>query len=262
MNLLRRFLREHRRGLVGWSLGLAAVCFVYLPIYPSMAGPELSRLMEQLPEALLVAMGMTGPLDGAGYTHASVFGLVGTLLMIMAAVSWGTRAVAGDEESGAMELTLAHPVTRTELVWQRAVGVALLTGALALAVTLSLLVLSRPSQLGLVTTNVLATGAAFWGLGLLHGWVALAAGALTGRRSVALGAAGGLAVAGYLADAVGSQRVGLGWLGRLSPFDWAYGSEPLRHGLDASGLLLLGAVALLALVVAVWAFSRRDVGAG
>ncbi len=262
MMLLRRFVHENRRGLVGWSLGLVAVCLVYLPLYPSMAGPELTSIMEQIPDALLVAMGMDGPLDGIGYTHASIYGLIGTLLLLIAVLGWGARAVAGDEESGALEVTLSYPVTRRQVVLERAAGLALLAGVVAAALTVTIVALSGPAELGIAPGNAVAAGVAFWALGGAIGMVALAAGALSGRRSVALGVGAGFAVAAYLASTVGSQLPDLGWLTDVSPLEWAFGADPLRNGFDLAGLALLLALAVVALCVGVWGFSRRDVAVG
>lgn len=42
-------LREGWRGLIAWSLGIAAVLGVYLPLYPTLQTPELKRLINTLP---------------------------------------------------------------------------------------------------------------------------------------------------------------------------------------------------------------------
>ncbi len=260
MILFTRFLRENRRALIVWSVAQAALCGMYLPFYPSLGGAELTELMARIPDAMLAAFGMSGPLDGVGYTHATIFGLIGTLLLIIAAVSWGARAVAGDEESGALELTLSYPVTRAQVVWERALAIAAQTAVVALTVTVAILVLSGPSQLGVRPLNALAAGFAFWLLGLLFGLLALAAGCFSGRPGVATGSGAGAAVAAYLAQTLGQQVDGLAWLARLSPFDWAFGSDPLRSGLSGSGPGLLAAACLLLAAVAAWGLRRRDAG--
>lgn len=260
MILLARFLAENRRSLIVWCVAQAALCFMYLPFYPSIGGPELAELMARIPEPMLAAFGMGGPLDGVGYTHATIFGLIGTLFLILAAVSWGARAVAGDEESGALELTLSYPVARSQIVTWRALAITLQTAAVALVVTLSISVLSGPSQLGVQPANAFAAGLSFWLLGLLFGLAALAAGCVSGLRGAATGVGAGLAVAAYLAQTLGSQVSGLTWLARLSPFEWAYGHDPLRNGLSAGGPALLAGLSLLLVALAVWGLKRRDVG--
>ncbi len=258
--ILRRFLRENRRSVISWSVAVAAICFLYLPFYPSMGGPELEQLMDRMPSAMLALFGLSGPLDGIGFTHATIFGLLGTLLLILASVGWGARAVAGDEESGALELTLSYPVARAQVALQRALAIGVLTLIVALAVALSIVALSGPAQLGVQPANVFAAAAGFWLLGLLFGLVALAAGCISGRRGAATGAGAIAAVAAYLAQTLGNQVNGLEWLARLSPFEWAFGNDPLRNGLSLGGLALLAALCAVCLVVAVWALQRRDVG--
>lgn len=258
--IFRRFLRENRRSLIVWSAALTALCGVYLPFYPSMAGPELVELMNRIPDAMLVAFGLAGPMDGVGYTHATIFGLVGTLLVILAAIGWGARAVAGDEEAGALELTLSYPVTRAQVVLGRALAIALQTAVVALVVVVAIILLSGPSQLGVEPANAVAAGVSFWLLGLAFGLLALAAGCLSGQRGAASGVAAAVAVAAYLAQTIGGQVQGLGWLARLSPFDWAYGSDPLRNGLALGGAALLAGLCALLVLVAVMGLRRRDVG--
>lgn len=260
MTLFSRFLRENLRSLTVWSAAQAALCVMYLPFYPSIGGAELSELMARIPDAMLAAFGMSGPLDGVGYTHATIFGLIGTLLIIIATVSWGTRAVAGDEEAGTLELTLTYPVTRSQVVRERALALIVQAAVVALTVTLAILALTTPFQLGVKPLNALAAGLSFWLLGALFGLVALAAGCFSGRATVATGAAATVAVVAYLAQTLGQQVRGLAWLARLSPFDWAFGNDPLRSGLGSVGPALLGAACLLLTLAATWGLRRRDAG--
>lgn len=86
----------------------------------------------------------------------------------------------------------------------------------------------------------------------------LAVGAITGRRTWALGAGAGIAVFGSVTNAIGNTVSDLDWLHAWSPYSWAYANEPLMSGWDAQVWLLYGASALLA--VAGWlVFRARDV---
>jgi hypothetical protein len=62
--------------------------------------------------------------------------------------------------------------------------------------------------------------------------MALAVGAVIGRRGLVLGVAAALAVGAYLANAVASQVPSLGAIRKLSPFYDYLGGDPLRTGLD------------------------------
>lgn len=262
MALFRRFLRENLRGLIGFGIGMLALCFVYLPLYPSFGTEELENIYAQIPESLQRAFGVGGLQDGIGYTHSSIFGLAGTLLLIIALLSWGVRAVAGDEESGALELTLAHGVTRLQLVLQRGAAIVVQACVLGAVVAVGVISLSGPSQLGLDPANVIAASVALTLLGVFFGLLGLAVGAVTGLRAAALSAGASVAVASYVANALGGRTRALEWVRRASPFDWAYGADPLRNGLAAGGLAALVVASVVVWAVAAWGFSRRDLRSG
>ena len=59
---------------------------------------------------------------------------------------------------------------------------------------------------------------------------ALAAGAVMGRRVWGVGVGAGVAVVGYVLQAVANNSEDLDWLRVFSPFDWAFGDAPLTNG--------------------------------
>lgn len=258
--LLRRALADSWRGLLGWAAGLAAVIGMYLPLYPSIGGnPEFVAIIDSLPAELVSALNYDQITSGAGYTQGTVYGLIGFALITIAAVGWGAAAIAGDEERGTLELTLAHGVSRSQVVLERFAAIALKLVALVAWVSLLVAALNEPAGLELAAEGIIAGGLALLGTGLVTATVGLLAGALTGRRAIAIGAGAGVVVAGYALSALGNQSADLEWLHALSPYDWAYGASPLADGLDASLWPLYG-VAVIALAGAVAAFRRRDVG--
>lgn len=257
--ILRRTLLDGWRGLVGWALGIVAVLALYLPLYPTLQGPEITELIDQLPAELVQTLGYDDMASGAGYAQASFFGLLGFVLITIASIGWGAAAIAGQEETGRLELTLAHAVGRVQVALESAAALIVKLLFLGGVVFGLLTVMSPAFELDLEPANILATTLAWVGLGALAGTTALAAGALTGRRVWALGAGAAVAVLGYAFDAVGKMNDGLEWLRNLSPFAWAYGFEPLANGVDWGGLGLLWGVSALLVAVAAWALSRRDV---
>jgi ABC-2 type transport system permease protein len=257
--ILRRWLVDGWRGTAGWCAGMIVVMAVYLPLFPSMQTPELAGMLDSLPPELVRTLGYDDITSGAGYTQATFFGLVGFALMAVAAVSWGGSVIAGAEESGRLELTVAHGVGRVQYALESAAAVlvrVLVVGAVVLA---TLLVLNEPSQLDLEVGRIVAEVAAWTGLGFLFAAVALAAGAITGARSWAIGAGAGVAAASFVVQAVANNSEDLADLERFSPFFWAYGQSPLANGFDAPGLALLWGFALAFVAVATFALRRRDI---
>jgi ABC-2 type transport system permease protein len=254
-------MRTSRRSIVLWSLGILAALALYMPLYPSIGGnTQMRQLIANLPPALVKAIGYENLTSGAGYTESTFFGLMGFILFTIAAVGWGTAAIAGEEENGSLELVLAHAVTRTRVVLEQAAAVALRLLILTVVATLAVLLLNDPSQTHIDAGKLLAASAALLGLALLIGFAALAGGALTGRRSAALGAGAGIAVVSYALNAVASQSQDLDGLHRYSPYAWAFGNTPLIDGADWGGLALLYGCVIVLLVLSVVGLRRRDVG--
>ena len=173
----------------------------------------------------------------------------------------GSRVSASQlaEETGRLELTLAHAVGRAQYALESAAALIVKMLALGAVAFLLILTLNTPVELGLSATNLLAVTLAWAGLGLLSGTAALAVGAATGRRSWAIGAGAGVAVLGYGLDAVGGTGEDLTWLANLSPYHWAFGNAPLADGFDWGGLVLLWGLSAALIAIAVWALSRRDI---
>lgn len=259
--LFQRTLRESTRALIGWCAGLTAACLMYLPLYPSMGGgAQLQQMVDNLPAEMTAALGFQSIASGAGYVQSTVLGLIGFVLMSIAVIGWGTASIAGEEERGGLELTLAHAVTRTRVVLEASLALLIRLGILCALLLLLILVLNGPSQLGIDPGAAVAGVSALGGLALLTGLASLTAGALVRSKTAALLAGTAVAVIGYVLNALANQSTDLAWLHGLSPYHWAYGASPLSSGFDSGGLALLFGFSALLIIVAVAGLRRRDIG--
>lgn len=260
--LFGKAFRDTWRSLIGWIVGLSAAMFLYLPLYPSMAGTnsQMQQLLNSLPAQLTKTIGYDDISSGTGWVQATVFGLIGFLLSCIAAISWGAAAIGGDEEAGQLELTLAHGVTRLQIVFER--YAAMLAKILLLGVWVFLVIsaLNNSAQLNLNLGNLAVGSALCAGLALLAGSASFMAGALSGRRIWGVGAGAFVAVVGYIFNALGNQSKDLDWLHAVSPYSWAYAAKPLANGFEGWPFLGLYGLSLLFLIVSAFALRKRDVG--
>lgn len=250
-------LYDQRKMLMWWSLALVGVSLVYVAGYKQYA--DAGFLDAQLPEYLSALMGTMDYASPEGYLNSTIFTLIGSLLMVIFSLTIGARAVAGEEESGMLDVLLAHPVSRTRFVMERFAALATATGLFGLVAWAAVSLASRIAEMGIPLANIAAAciGLAF--LGLVIGSVALAVGASTGRVRLALGVAIGVALAGFLANNLAPMFEELEVAQKLSPFYYYLGGDPLREGLDAGGLAVLIVAALVLAGLAVWGLNRRDV---
>jgi len=261
--LFAKVVRDTWPGLLAWAAAIAAASLVYLPLHRSFAGEEtFTKLIASLPQELIKALNYDltgiGTGTGPGYVQATIYGLVGFAFLTIAAVGWGGEAVGGDEESGRLELTLAHAVSRSQVVLERALAMTVKVVVLAGVTLGTVLALNEPSDLGIDAGNLVGTSVVFAALTLLPGAMALAVGAWTGRRMPALAAGAALAVLGYTVNAIGNQSADLDWLHRFSPYHWAYGNQPLINGADWGAVALLAGFSAALIALAVLGLNRRD----
>ena len=200
-----------------------------------------------------------GQLDltsAGGYLDAELFTFMLPLLLLVYAIGAGSRAIAGEEESGTLDLLLAHPLSRRRLLAEKlgamAVEVGVIAAVLAAVVVVAAQLVSMDVSVGRIVAGVLAITL----LALAHGGVALLVGAATGRRAAAIGVATAVAVAGYLFSGLGDLVGALeGWRS-ISPF--AHAASPIRSGLGVGDAVLLAALAVGAPALAWPLFERRD----
>ncbi len=259
--LFTRAIVDGWRSLLGWTLGVLAALLLYLPLFPSLGGAhsQMGQLLKTLPPALVRALNYQDITTGSGYVESTFFGLLGLVLIVIAATSWGSAALAGAEENGALELTLAHATSRQQVVLERTLAVVVQLVWLALVSILVILALNPSAGLQLNAAKIVAVAAAWLGLGLLSATIAIAIGALTGRRSFATTAGAAVAVLGYILNAVGSQNTDLRELKNYSPYGWAFQHAPLATGADWGGLLLLYGFSAAFVVIATLALRSRDI---
>lgn len=264
MTVARRWLLDRRRGLAGWCVGVTALVLFVVAFFPTVEGDEtFEELADQLPASLQSLLGLAqgAPITTApGYLHARLFSTLIPLLFVVYAIGLGARAIAGAEEEGTLELLLAHPVTRARVALERYLATTALLAVLTVAFVAALSISAPPlDALDGVSTSGLAgaTGGVF-ALALLHGSIAYAAGAATGRRGPAIAAATTVAVAGYLIEGLLTLTDAIAPLRYVSPWHWYLGRNMLTGGPapDALALPLLLSIGLLG--AATLLFNRRD----
>ena len=261
-----RTLRSAGRGLAWWSLGLAGMVALMVAVYPTVRdNPALNRLVEQYPEALRAFIGFGGEVDylsAAGYLGSELFSFMVPLLLLVAAIGAGARAVAGEEEEGTLELVLSCPLSRRRLVLEKLAALVLEVALLGAVLLASLWIGAVAVSMGISFWKLAAATVDAVVLAVLYGALALAVGAATGRRALSIAVATAAAVAAYLVAALAPLVHALDPAKLASPFYHYSAGDPLRHGLSPWHLLLLVAVAAAFSVLAALLLERRDVGVG
>jgi ABC-2 type transport system permease protein len=261
LEVFREALRESRRSLLWWTLGLDALVALNVAFYPSVRDdPALGEYARDLPESVraLFAGGELDLASPAGYLNSQIFALMAPLLLVIFAIGAGSAAVAGEEERGTLDLVLAHPIRRGKYVFQRFLALTVLVVALTVVLLATVAVGSLLVDLEIGFGMIVAASLSVGLLALLFAAVALAAGAIRAGRAPAIAVAAGLAVAAWIFDGLARSVDALeGWR-PLAPYYHALGQNPLREGAPWAGWALLVAATAFIAVLAATGLERRD----
>ncbi|MEE1940379.1 ABC transporter permease subunit [Streptomyces sp. TRM 70361] len=231
-------LRDQRRGLTFWAAGLALVTLMYTSSFdPDRASED--------PSGFQKALAFDDLATGPGFLRATVLGMIVPLLLLAYATITGSKSVAGEEETGLLDLYLAQPIDRGRLLVQRFAATCLAVAGFSLIVLLELALLSSALDMGVAFGNLLVTVVGLAFLVITFAAVAFATGAITGRRTLTLGVTAGYGAFSFVINALASQSEAIEPLKYLSAFHYYLGGSPLREGFDPAMLVLVVAPAVL-----------------
>ncbi|MGA0123179.1 MAG: ABC transporter permease subunit [Gaiellales bacterium] len=255
--VLRKTLRDLRWALVWWSLGVFAVVLLMAALWPSVRDVYTTELLQAYPEELQEVFNFGDAMDGATYLNIELHSMILPVLFGVFAIGRGARLIAGEEQDGTLEPVVASPVPRWSILLQKGIGLAVALVALGIVLGVATLVGSAVGDLGIPARQAFVGALAMVLLGLYAGATALAVGAGTGRRGVAIASAGLILVGGYLLHVIGAILPAVEPWRAASPFTQAIDAGPVGDVVPWGFALLAGtAVALVAASVGV--FARRD----
>ncbi len=261
LTTLRYTLSSLRGQIIGWGLGVAALGLILIPFYNvfmDQQGDFLQMIESYPPEVLAFFGGDAAAIaTPEGYLGMYGFSLLPIIVGIFA-VLVGSGLLASDEESGRLDLIVAHPVSRSALFWGRLLAFVVATIGIHVLGWLGFSILLGGSSLTITWAQMALPFLPLLAQTLIYGAVALLLSMLLPSRRLAAAGAGILLVTSYFLSSMGSLNESLAAVARFLPYDYFQGGEAL-DGLDlASFFGLLGASVLLA-TVAWWRFERRDI---
>lgn len=257
-------LRRRRWSTLWWIVGFGTMIALVVLVYPTFhdQAAVLDKSLEGIPESAKRLFTDTSDLfSPVGYLSSQLYYLLAPLLFSCLAIGLGASLLAREESDRTIELLLARPVSRSQLLFAKA-----LAGFVILAVVCAVMIGVAVAGAKLVDfTGVGAGGIALVtlmsaALGLVFGALAFMFTAL-GKlgRGAAIGISALVGVASYLVSSLDKTVEWLQFPAKLLPFHYYHPAEILGGGFKLSEFLGFIAVVLVLMVIAWLAFRRRDI---
>lgn len=264
--LLTQLLRRCRGGLIAMTIGLFAFEFIQ-PVAIDAFGnlDQLISIMDLVPKPFLALMNVTPEvveqvgLPGflaLGFTHPVYHLLVSAVIIWIAA-----RSLAGEMESGQVQVALARPVSRRQFYLARVLAVTLIAFWVSTVAALGNIVgiaYSKPDGTMDTWHFVPQIGASLL-LALTIGGVALLVSSRADRMGQAVGWTAGFLIVSYVIDYFATLWAFLKPIQPFSVFDYYDPPVALAHGtIPGTNALVLGGIAALCTIAGYAIFERRD----
>ena len=262
--LLLQELRFRRNAIIGWAIGISALPAMYIGIYPQVA-KDLEGLQSIMDLEIYQAMGISfGSFEE--WFASTIINIVPIIVAIYAVID-GTGTLAGEEEAGKLELVIALPIPRWQIVTVKALalGISLFLILLLVAISTTIVFFAIESQ---IETTLLWTDV-FWGL--LYTWplvmavgmISLFLGTFAPRRRTAALISAVIILVSYFGSNLSSQVSTLESIQPLFLFHYLNATADLFvTGPVTSDILVLLGVALVAFILALEFFQWRDITVG
>jgi ABC-2 type transport system permease protein len=255
-------LRSLRRSTLGWGIGIAALIALTVAFWPAFHNSSgISQAIDALPAGVVEAFGLEDFGTPAGFLRGNLYEFLVPLLLAIAAVAAANGLTASEEDSGRLELFLAQPVSRVALFAGRALAVAVWVVVITIVILVVQVASDAVVGLSIDAGRVLATVVLSGLLALAHGALALAVAGWRARPALVVSVGVAVAVAGYLVAALFPLSDVLEPFKAVSPWEWAFGSDPLVHGAEAWRYASLVVPTVVLSVIGLVGFRERDVRA-
>ncbi len=261
-------LKQSWRQIFYWGIGLALLTFYITAV---IEDPEVinqySALLQSFPPAMLSAFGLSdaallttaeGFIAFAGFTY-------GGLALAVFAVLAGLNITANDEDSGMMNIILALPTPRWQVIIERFLAYTLILCCIVALLFVGIIAGSSFFNVELnIGTMILGS------INLIPATLTIMAittliGSLFSNKLIVTSLAAGFVMVSYvlniIAGAINTTEAPIAaWIGRVSVFKYLDSEGVvLNQALNGGNITLLLGLALIAIVISLYAFENRDI---
>ncbi len=260
-NLLVHELFSKYIAILGWGIGLALFGAMYVGIYPQMADylPALGNI--PLYQSMGFSMG-----SFEEYLASAVVQFTPIMAVIYVVIS-STATLAGEEESGTLELIITMPLARWQIFCAKAlalsVAILIILAIAALGSAITLMIIENMIETNITAFQLFSVILSSWPLLMAFLMIGLFLGAFMPDRLFASMTLTIIVLISYFGKILAFSLPSLAnikFLFLFSHFDTS--PTIFSQGIKPEGSLILLGVAAVFFVLSLLSFERRDITVG
>lgn len=264
MTVFRKNVSDRWKATMIYVGGLAAYLLMIAAVYPTFKKTldAKSDLLKNYPKGIMQFFGVES-LNASSYSNyltVEVFGLIWVIIMAAFVIAWTRAMISGEIHDGTMELLLAQPVARWQVMTSETL--ALIGGIIIVVLSTVIASIVFGAAFG---AKVIYSGlAAFIPLGIclalaIAGYSLLFSAVFDQPRRAAMAAAG-LTLVFYLVHFAGIYSKVVEKIDWFGIFHYYNPMKVLDSGdVPVKSVLILLAFAVVGFGAAIWVFQKKDI---
>ncbi len=262
MNVFLRELKAHRRGLVFWCLGMAALVYMGMVKYGAYqaSGQSVQDVLNALPKAVQAVFGLTG-FDLS--TAAGFYGVLFMYIAVMGAVHaalLGSSLIAKEERDRTSEFLYSKPASRAQILTGKIVAGLFNMVVFNLATLVSsIYIVDQYNKDAPFSADIVVLMVGLFFIQMLFFAIGVAVAGATHRPKAAASAATSIMFLTFLLSYVVNMDAKLDFLKYFTPFKYFDAANLMAdHALDPVFVALSVAIIAVAVVGTYRLYSARD----
>jgi|GEM_PF-275082 len=261
-------LKQSWLDIFKWGIGLAILIMFMGAMVEDPATLEgYSTLINSLPREILSAFGLSdaallttpeGFIAFAGFTY-------GSIIMAVFGVMSGLNIITNDEDSGMMNIILAQPTPRWQIIVERFAAYILITAGIGLMVFAGVIAGELIFSLNLDLMKMFLGSINLVPMTLAIIGITTLVGAVFSNKLIVTGISAALILISYvintIADAVDTAEVPImGLVDKVSVFNYLQSESIIINGqMNYVNITILLVITAITIIMSVFAFENRDI---
>lgn len=253
---------QRRWSLLWWNIGVFAFMFINLIFYPSFKdqAEQLQKSFQDMPDSSLQFIGgSTDFFSPVGYLNSQIYFIMLPLLLGILAIGLGTSLIAKEENDTTIDLLLTRPISRSKLLFSKAVAGIIILSITTLTSLLTVLLVTKYVDLEVQPSKILLTTISCFLMSLSFGAVAFLLSSTGKARVASVGVATLFSLGGYIISSLSSTVHWLQNPAKVFPFHYYRPAEILEHGDKLSYLLFFVVIIIICALLSWFSFKDRDI---
>ncbi|MDX1358643.1 MAG: ABC transporter permease subunit [Clostridia bacterium] len=263
MNIYAREVNLKLRSTLIWSVSLALLIIMFMSFYPGFATDEAiwDMVMENYPEAMLKAMGMTGVNLASLIGYFTFCMMFMQICMAVQASIYGFSILSEEERDMTADFLLTKPIRRSRAFIAKVLASLtglIITNAVIMGTTFLCLFLFNdgheydPAAFARMLSVMIIFQLFFLGVGML---ISVSVKKVRSVLSYAMGLAFGMYIIAATSSIVGEER-----LSYVTPFKHFEANTFVLEGkYDPVMVIISGAVIVVSIAAALFLYNRRNI---